>query len=106
MSKSSGALKCLHLRHPDPAAAAGALHAGGTVYFVGSSRCLVTCWRGGYGASPRARRPKSHQICVFWNTQSAWDVMVKVKEKGEGMFVKEIIITNEYINEDSTLSIH
>ena len=32
--------------------------------------------------------------------------MVKVKEKGEGMFVKEIIITNEYINEDSTLSIH
>ena len=56
--------------------------------------------------SSRARRPKSHQAGVLWNTQSPWDVMDKVDDKGKGMFVKEIIITNEYINEDSTLSIH
>ena len=38
--------------------------------------------------SSRARRPKSHQAGVLWNTQSPWDVMDKVDDKGEGMFVK------------------
>ena len=32
--------------------------------------------------------------------------MDKVDDKGEGMFVKEIIITNGYINEDSNLPVH
>ena len=40
--------------------------------------------------SSRARRPKSHQAGVLWKTQSPWDVMDKVDDKGEGMFVKSV----------------